>query len=303
VTGLGNRSRMFTARDLPVAIPSFAAIFWTTIRTRVLKVTPTGGCSRTPTPLPDSWPSCRIYEADGHKKPAPGSSGFFSTFFSGHDASLGRAVRKYALSIAQGRGSGKPHRLYPIPGAGLLPGHGNFSAADAAFFSDLARETHFYLIRHGERAKPTRSASSRGIPIIPHPPGEAQAAAAGRWLSGKGVTHLACSPCPGPSLRRDPGPEAGIPAPVPDPLFMELDTGCFSDCPGEAQEKYPEATRIFVPGAGKRCPERRASKPWRAGRIRLAISEGPGRGSEGAVARNPRGIPAVACTGDLRMPD
>lgn len=121
------------------------------------------------------------------------------------------------------------------------------SAADAAFFSDLERETHFYLIRHGESEANARFVMQghREYPLNAR--GEAQAAAAGQWMADKGVTCLLASPL-GRALRTAEilALKGGLPEPLPDPLFLELDTGCFSGLTlEEIQKTHPEMYEEF----------------------------------------------------------
>lgn len=120
-------------------------------------------------------------------------------------------------------------------------------AVDAAFFSDLARETHFYLIRHGES-----DANALGVVQghSDHPlnkRGEAQAAAAGQWLADKGITSLSCSPLK--RARRTAeiiAREARLPEPKADGVFIELDTGCFSNLSlPQIQERFPKLYEEF----------------------------------------------------------
>ena len=128
--------------------------------------------------------------------------------------------------------------------------------ADAAFFSDLVRETNFYLIRHGESEANAIRVVQGHIDYPLNPRGEAQAAAAGRWLADKGITSLTSSPL-SRALRTAQilAREAELPAPVPEPLFMELDTGCFSGLSlEEARKKYPKEYEDFRSGSWEAVP-------------------------------------------------
>jgi len=121
------------------------------------------------------------------------------------------------------------------------------TAADAAFFSDLTRETHFYLIRHGESEANARMVVQGHSDYPLNAQGESQAAVVGQWLSDKGITSLTASPLiramkTAEILAR----QAGIPAPTPEPLFIELDTGRFSGLSmEEIQEKFPNEYKEF----------------------------------------------------------
>jgi broad specificity phosphatase PhoE len=120
-------------------------------------------------------------------------------------------------------------------------------AADAAFFANLVRETHFYLIRHGESEANALQVIQGHSDYPLNSRGEAQAAAAGLWLAGKGITSLSCSPLS--RARRTAeiiAREARIPAPRPEALFIELDTGCFSGLSlSQIQEKFPQLYEEF----------------------------------------------------------
>lgn len=145
-------------------------------------------------------------------------------------------------------------------------------AADATFFSDLSRETHFYLIRHGESEANARLVVQGHSDYPLNARGESQAAAAGQWLADKGVTSLSASP-----LRRAMRTAeiiarwAGLSAPKPEPLFVELDTGRFSGLSmEEIQQRFPEEYGEFryrswdaVPDAeSARDLARRAADAW-----------------------------------------
>ena len=132
------------------------------------------------------------------------------------------------------------------------------SAADAAFFSDLSRETHFYLIRHGESEANASRVVQGHLDYPLNARGESQAAVAGQWLADKGITSFSASP-----LRRAMRTaeiicgRAKIPAPRAEPLFIELETGVFSGLSVEdIQKNYPKEYAEFrgrsweaVPGA------------------------------------------------------
>ncbi len=120
-------------------------------------------------------------------------------------------------------------------------------AADSAFFSDISRETHFYLIRHGESEANARRIIQGHSDFPLNPRGEAQAAAAGRWLADRGITSIITSPLRRASRTAEIiAREAHLPEPIPEFLFLELDTGCFSGFSmEELQEKFPVVYASF----------------------------------------------------------
>ncbi|NLJ46604.1 MAG: histidine phosphatase family protein [Treponema sp.] len=157
-------------------------------------------------------------------------------------------------------------------------------AADAAFFSDLGRDTDFYLIRHGESEGNARLVMQGLLDLPLNPRGEAQAEAAGAWLADKGVSRLYSSP-----LRRALrtaeliAARANLPAPRPDPVFTELDTGLFTGLSvPEIREQHPEVYREFrarswdaVPGAESSASlYERALRAWEFLKARARETEG-----------------------------
>jgi len=175
--------------------------------------------------------------------------------------------------------------LYPRPERGYTPAMETQSiAADAAYFSDLARETHFYLIRHGESEANARLIVQGHSDYPLDAQGRSQAEATGDWLSDKGVTSLAASPLvrameTAEILAR----RAGLPEPEPEPLFIELDTGCFSGLSmEEIQARFPREYEEFrykswdaVPGAESASAlAERALRAWTYLKDRARETEG-----------------------------
>ncbi len=161
---------------------------------------------------------------------------------------------------------------------------GTPSAADSAFFSDLSRETHFYLVRHGESEGNAALIMQGRLDLPLNARGEAQASAAGAWLADKGVTRLYTSP-----LRRAfrtaeiLAARAGLPEPLPVPEFTELDTGEFTGLSvEEIREKFPAVYEEFrwkswdaVPGAESSASlYARALRGWEFLKARARETEG-----------------------------
>lgn len=135
------------------------------------------------------------------------------------------------------------------------------SAADASFFSSIEKETHFYLLRHGQSEGNARRTFQGRLDLPLNERGRTQARALGAWLTHKGIGALYAS-----SLLRaaetarivaqacGPGAEPRL-----DETFIEIDTGIFSGLGyAESQEHHPEIFAAFqgrswevVPGAEK----------------------------------------------------
>jgi probable phosphoglycerate mutase len=139
--------------------------------------------------------------------------------------------------------------------------HSMAIAADASFFSSIEKETHFYLLRHGQ-SEGNASRTFQGLMDLPlAEKGRTQARAVGAWLADKGIGPLYASPL----LRA--AETARIIAqacgsnqePCLDDTFVEMDTGLFSGLGyDEAQAHHPEIFAAFkgqsweaVPGAEK----------------------------------------------------
>ena len=160
-----------------------------------------------------------------------------------------------------------------------------FRAADAAFFSDIVRETHFYLIRHGESEGNARLIMQGHLDLPLNSRGESQAVSAGAWLADKGVKRLYASPL----LRAFRTAEilasrAGLPAPVAEPLFTELETGSFTGLSlDEIRQRFPEVYEDFrwrswdaVPGAESSADlADRAFRGWEFSRPGQGRPRGP----------------------------
>ncbi|MCX7023776.1 MAG: histidine phosphatase family protein [Spirochaetes bacterium] len=114
-------------------------------------------------------------------------------------------------------------------------------------FAGVDRDTTIYLIRHGESEANARNIV-QGLTEWPlNDRGRLQASAAGAWLAGKGIGSLRCSPLARARETADiVSRTGGLPDPVPDPLFRELDTGCFSGLPiDESRERFPDIYAEF----------------------------------------------------------
>ncbi|HSV55896.1 MAG TPA: histidine phosphatase family protein, partial [Magnetospirillaceae bacterium] len=121
-------------------------------------------------------------------------------------------------------------------------------AADAAYFSDLTDGADFFLLRHGESEGNARLIIQGTLDLPLTGRGEAQAAAAGEWLATKGVIRILTSPL-SRALRTAQiiADRARLPAPEPDPVFTELDTGAFTGLDMDGiRERHPEAYAEFL---------------------------------------------------------
>lgn len=143
---------------------------------------------------------------------------------------------------------------------------------DARFFSTLARETRFFIARHGQSVGNAKGVI-QGLTDYPlDEAGREQAAALGVWLRDRGIA--ACVASPLSRARETAGivaESAGLPPPALDPVFRELDTGSFSDLSMEAiRARYPAEHAAFerqswegVPGAERvTALARRARLAW-----------------------------------------
>jgi broad specificity phosphatase PhoE len=134
-------------------------------------------------------------------------------------------------------------------------------AADASFFSSIEKETHFYLLRHGQSEGNARRTFQGRIDLPLAETGRAQARAVGAWLADKGIGALFASPLlRAAETARIVAQACGLDTePRLDDTFVEMDTGIFSGLGyDEAQERYPEIFTSFqgrsweaVPGAEK----------------------------------------------------
>lgn len=127
-----------------------------------------------------------------------------------------------------------------------------------SFFAPLSTETHFFIVRHGQsEGNALRIVQGRrDLPL--DETGRGQAKAIAPWLASQGIGLVMASP-----LKRAAetagviAARSGLPAPILDAKFLELDTGIFSGLSlDDAQRQYPEAYRQFereswdgVPGA------------------------------------------------------
>ena len=120
-------------------------------------------------------------------------------------------------------------------------------AINAAFFSDLPDTTSFYIMRHGETVANAQRRIQGLQDYTLNKNGQQQAAAAGQWFHDKNITRVLCSPL----LRASEtaaivASVAGLPAPEPNPLLIELDTGKFSGLTfEEASTRFPDDYQRF----------------------------------------------------------
>ncbi|MBN1241581.1 MAG: histidine phosphatase family protein [Spirochaetales bacterium] len=142
--------------------------------------------------------------------------------------------------------------------AGNRPGAEGAARVDARFFAGLARETRFFIARHGQSVGNAKGLI-QGLTDYPlDESGREQAAALGAWLRDRGIASCAASPLARARETAEIAAElAGIPPPSFDPVFRELDTGAFSDLSMEQiRARYPAEHAAFerlswegVPGA------------------------------------------------------
>lgn len=129
---------------------------------------------------------------------------------------------------------------------------------DARFFSTLARETRFFIARHGQSVGNAKGVI-QGLTDYPlDEAGREQAAALGAWLRDRGIVACAASPLSRARETAEIAAEAAdLPPPGFDPVFRELDTGAFSDLSmEEIRARFPAEHAAFerlswegVPGA------------------------------------------------------
>lgn len=147
------------------------------------------------------------------------------------------------------------HDMPPARAEFLSGGH---ESAGQEFFSRIDRETHFFLVRHGQSTGNARRIFQGRLDLSLDEAGRAQARNLGRWFSGMEIDAVYSSPLVRASETAGILAAAcGISEAILDPLFIELDTGIYSGISyGEARELHPESFRRFdgeswnaVPGA------------------------------------------------------
>jgi len=137
--------------------------------------------------------------------------------------------------------------------------------ADGRFFSDLAQDTRFVLVRHGQSEGNARQIVQGRLDLPLDAEGRAQAAALGKWVAGFEPDLMLCSPLARAAETadivaaacRDTRPGSTFVGPRREALFSELDVGPFTGLGmDEAERRYPEAFAAFnlrswdgVPGA------------------------------------------------------
>jgi len=157
-------------------------------------------------------------------------------------------------------------------------------AADASFFSSIEKETHFYLLRHGQSEGNARRTFQGRMDLPLAEAGRAQARAVGSWLADKGIGTLFASPLlRAAETARIVAQVCGLDTePHLDDTFVEMDTGLFSGLGyDEAQERHPEIFTSFqgrsweaVPGAEKAdALYARAMRAWSLLRERALSGE------------------------------
>ncbi len=120
-------------------------------------------------------------------------------------------------------------------------------AADGQFFAMLREPCRFYIVRHGQSEGNARMIIQGRLDLPLDDSGRMQAAAAGAWLSQKGISSITSSPLSRASETADILCSAcGLGAPRLDPEFMEIDTGKFSGLSLEESSKaHPEDYEAF----------------------------------------------------------
>ncbi len=131
-------------------------------------------------------------------------------------------------------------------------------SAGQDFFSPIERETHFFLVRHGQSMGNARRIFQGRMDLPLDDTGRSQAGALGLWFSRIPVDAVFSSPLVRASETAEILASAcGIPRASVEPLLVELDTGIYSGISyEEARELHPESFRHFdgeswnaVPGA------------------------------------------------------
>jgi probable phosphoglycerate mutase len=157
-------------------------------------------------------------------------------------------------------------------------------AADASFFSSIEKETHFYLLRHGQSEGNARRTFQGRMDLPLADMGRAQARAVGAWLADKGIGTLYASPLLRAAETARIVAQACGPGAQPhfDETFIEMDTGVFTALGyDEARGRYPEIFAAFqgrswdaVPGAEKAdALYARAMRAWSLLRERARSGE------------------------------
>jgi broad specificity phosphatase PhoE len=131
------------------------------------------------------------------------------------------------------------------------------TVADAAFFSSLKEETHFYIVRHGQSEGNAKGLFQGRLDLPLEKAGREQARTAGAWLAAQGVRVVVSSPLARAAQTAGIVAEACGIEPSFDGLFREIDTGIFTGLGyKECRERYPDVFEDFegrsweaVPGA------------------------------------------------------
>jgi broad specificity phosphatase PhoE len=120
-------------------------------------------------------------------------------------------------------------------------------SADSLFFSSLKRETHFFILRHGQSEGNARRIFQGSLDLPLDDAGRAQARAAGGWLAKRGIGSIIASPLArAAETARIAAAACGLGGPSYDPVFAELDVGIFTGLSyEESRERYPAMFQAF----------------------------------------------------------
>jgi len=158
------------------------------------------------------------------------------------------------------------------------------AAIDSAFFSDVARPTSFFILRHGETTANAESRIQGRSEYSLNDNGRAQALDLAAYLRDKGIRRLLHSP-----LARATETAAIVASclervePEPEPHLVELDTGRFTGLTfSEIEERFPVEYAAFRHRSWEAVPDAesagalymRAMQAW--ARLKAAAIESGG---------------------------
>jgi len=126
------------------------------------------------------------------------------------------------------------------------PASGN-RIADSRFFSVIAEETRFFIVRHGQSEGNARMIIQGRRDLGLDEAGRSQAASAGAWLAAKRIDSIIASPLSrAAETGRILAAACGVAEPRFDPLLVEIDTGMFSGITlDDARSRFPEVYEAF----------------------------------------------------------
>jgi len=132
---------------------------------------------------------------------------------------------------------------------------------DSLFFSDLAKETHFYLIRHGQSHGNAKNIIQGRQEFELDDSGRAQALGAGIWFNSIKIDSFLCSTqARAQETANIISHNSKLPKPKANSAFVEIDTGCFSGRTlKDVEETMPEVFAAFKEKSWDAVPEAESS--------------------------------------------